>query len=344
MRGLSGYVKLATGVPWGRTRYEITGVIASPPIPTAGLLPLFGEADGNAYALRKALAHFGDAELKLGVALREVKETVALATQYYRAGARLTNSLADDIQRGIRNPYAKQQWRDFKRHGAEWKGIPARYLEYLYGMKPFADDLQNAVDVLTEYRDRDFGFALSLKDKVKFFGTNSVSTGGPLGLYTVAWNANVTQTHRASLVFQLPSWYWDALPPVTAFSENWEVIRLSFIVDWFLPVNQFLRGFEGFQLRPFYKEGSVSMFLSRRFTSVTIKPEPGYTLEASVVPSPMKGGRAPTYQLNRQKLPAFPSGLLFRPPRLRQGLGLDKMDQASALLGQRLAKLSRVIG
>lgn len=331
-RGVNGYAQFRDP----SRSILVTGLVLPAPQPTGGLLPIFPEGDGNAVALRKALAQFADSELDFGVALREVKETAGLATQYYQAASRAVSSLHSSLSR---SGSLRQQMRDFlSKHSAEWKGIPSRYLEYLYGMKPFADELANAVDLLTDCRDREYGFKLTLRAKTRFHDLRERDDAGGVYTYSAVWKMNVTQMHRASLVFQLPSWYWDKLPPVTAFSEAWQVTRLSFLADWVLPIGQWLRGFEGFQLRPFFQEGSVSMFLSRRYSGVELRRGTG------LVSASLPISRSSDYSFRRTKLVTFPGELLFRPPRLRSTLGIDKLDQASALLGQRLAKLAQEVG
>jgi hypothetical protein len=47
--------------------------------------------------------------------------------------------------------------------------------------------------------------------------------------------------------------------------------------------------------------------------------------------------------MNRVAYESFPTELVMRVPRMRNLLGLNKLDQASALAGQRFANLGKTI-
>lgn len=333
--GASGFAQTVTAT----RRREWTGQIVSPPTTLGSIPAVIPTATGNSYVLRKALGHFGEPEARLGVALREAKETVGLTTQYYRAASRFFGELTEDLARGVRGGRnSAMRWNQFLDEG--WTAVPSRYLEYLYGMRPLADEISNAVDVLTDMKEQGHGFQLTLRDRYTIQDATQLQLNGVTNAVAKC-RGLTTQTHRASLVFSLPSWYWETMGrPVTAFREAWEVARLSFVLDWVFPVKNWLHGFEGFQLRPFFKEGSVSVFLERRITSVELDKgvNPGLFLAQSLS---TQGWRE--YFLSRQSLSTFPSEAVMRLPRLRNTLGLDKMDQMAALAGQRLAALQQVL-
>lgn len=289
-------------------------------------------ADGELQAIRQALGRHGDAQAKLGAALKESRQTANLLGDYYRNAAQLTYKLESAVRGSKR---VRQQFRDFARNG--WRDVPSKYLEYLFGIKPLADDLTNAVQVLHDSKQHGGQFNMTLRGKFESRNQQTLnayqSWVNPLA--AIKGSVEITQICRASLVFQLPSWYWDRLPPVTFFRESWETTRLSFVLDWVLPINSWLAGFEGNQLRPFFREGSRSTY-KRRVLSGAFSPDP------NLVQVDAAGGS--DYSFQRTAFTSFPTAELFQLPRFRDTLGLDQLRVGSALLGQRLASLARSVG
>lgn len=333
--GVNGGVKglLIRSYRSGGSSYEDSwqGVLASPgPFPGSIPTPF---PQGRVEAIRSALGNFGENEVQLGVALQESRKTAELVGKYYTRANQLTGKLVDAVNGSRRT---RQQFRDFARNG--WRSAPAAYLEYLFGMAPIAGDLQNAVQVLADTRETRGAFLLSLRGK--FDRTDSTRSSahyapdaGPLS--NVLANVQVSQMQRAVLRFQLPSWYWDALPPVTPFRQAWATARLSFVLDWVLPIDSWLSGFEGFQLRPFFRDGCVSTLLKRE-VSGAFWSAPEYRF------IPERSG-AEDYSFTRDVFTAFPSEELFSLPRMQNVLGTNQFRVGAALLGQKLATLQKLI-
>ena len=78
----------------------------------------------------------------------------------------------------------------------------------------------------------------------------------------------------SSFVYTLPDWWFDELPTVSAFSENWNVLRMSFVVDWALPIGTWLQAVEAAQLSPFFTDGSTSVTSRIRFENVLTDASP----------------------------------------------------------------------
>jgi hypothetical protein len=330
INGVRGQAVVETHV--GATAYKRVweGQLASPGFNPGGISPLV--SDGELQAIRQALGRFGDAEAKLGAALKETRQTANLLGDYYRGAAQLTYKLESAVRGSKR---VRQQFRDFARNG--WRDVPSKYLEYLFGIKPLADDLTNAVQVLHDRRQHGGQFNMTLRGKYRSSSNVRMaayqSWVNPVS--KIEGDVAVTQQNRASLVFQLPSWYWERLPPVTFFRETWETTRLSFVLDWVLPVNSWLAGFEGNQLRPFFREGSRSTFLRRTLSGA-------YDASGTITRVDAAGGS--DYTFYRTAFTSFPTAELFQLPRFRDTLGLDQLRVGSALLGQRLASLARSVG
>lgn len=311
------------------TRYVTTGVVGACAY-SPGVIPVI-DPQGSITAIRKALGKYGEAHAQAGVAMKEALKTADMVKKYYGHANTLTDKLFEAVQG---NKRVRQQFRDFLRNG--WKDVPGAYLEYLFGMKPLADDVTNAVQVLTD-RSQAVNSALLMRLRGKHvyedtreehYWRNVVSDAPIYG------TVRIKQTNRASMTFQLPSWYWETLPPVTFFSELWETTRLSFVADWVLPVNQWIAGFEGFQLRPFFEWGTVSTKLER-FVDSPRSPDGNFVrLDAA-------GETSASFE--RQIISTWPGEELFSLPRMRNIFGVDKLDVGAALLSQKLVSVQRAI-
>ncbi len=312
-------------------KYVYAGQLAAPGL-SPGSIPLIN-TEGEITAIRKALGRFGEAEVQLGAAMKEAQQTAGMVKKYYdhaNTGVKKLESAAAGSKK------VRQQFKEFFKNG--WKDVPGAYLEYLFGMKPIADDLANAVQVLHDKKQHDGSFKLTLRGKYKDTTTrneNSYQSWVP-DVTQVKGLQDLKQISKASLTFQLPDWYWDRLPPVTFFRESWETTRLSFVLDWVLPVNQWLMGFEGNQLRPFFTEGSRSTLMKRNLSSPTTT-DPRWVPYAST-------GWGHDYSYSRVAFDSLPTGeLIMRLPRFQNILGLDQLQVGSALLGQRLASLASTL-
>lgn len=220
-----------------------------------------------------------------------------------------------------------------------WRTAPSRYLEYLYGVRPLADELNNAVQVLTELGENGCLYNMTLVGKWRTGGA-----GKAIQVNSTAYNCvgrydpYIDQRHRASLNFSVPQELIGSVTPLSPFSQFYETTSMTFVLDWVLPIGSWLRGFEGLVLRPFFREGSVTLFMRRTGSSIQIIPNGSLTASGVVPPI-----RHREFYMSRVALTSFPTELVMQLPRFRSTLGLDKLDQASALAGQRMANLGRQI-
>lgn len=320
---------------------ESVGTIASPPTQMGAFESPVPLDVMRAFAVRDALGHFAEAEQRLGVSLRETRQTVQMVTNYYRGVSDGAGKLLTDLHNARNGERRLQRTAaEFRRWARGWKQVPGRYLEYLYGIRPLADEVNNAVEVLTQTRDRGCSFRMTLKGRYRD-GRQLLEitpvTNGNEDTFNARVEAEIRYGAKASLVFQLPTWYWSTLPPVTPFSEQLDTTSLSFVLDWVLPVKNWVRGFEGLQLRPFFKEGSATTFVRRSATRCRFKGKSGWQGEFTL-PYSIRD-----YHMTRVVYSSFPTEVVMTLPRLRNLLGIDKMDQVAALAGQRLSALGRSI-
>lgn len=309
--------------------YEYDGLLFYPE--TLNLINSIPHEELASLAIRNALGHYGEASQKLGVALQEARKTGQLLGEYYRAAAKGVAKLSDALE-SEKHGALRRRMRDF---ASGWRRAPSEYVKYLYGVRPITDDIKTAVDVLTEYRHHGYEFRLTLRGKYMTKNERKEFVRPPANC-----TAQIVQQQsifsKASLVFQLPSWYWDELPPVTPFSQLWETSSYSFLVDWALPIGNWVRGMEGFQLRPFFKEGSTTIFMRSAGTGIIVSPQVGYSVAHSDFSC-----QEDLWVMDRDAFFRFPSESVIRLPRVRSILQIGHLDDAAGLLGQRLAKLQR---
>ncbi len=332
MAGVRGYYQREVSFPPTVYKYVRQGQLAAPGL-LPGNIPYLND-QGELIAIRKALSRFGEAEVQLGAAMKEVKQTASMVGKYYNHANTLTKKLESAVAGSKKT---RQQFKDFLKNG--WKDVPGAYLEYLFGMKPLADELTNAVQVLQDSKQHGGAFNMTLRGKYKERDVREEPSYQSHVDFVdqVYGKQEIIQISRASLNFQLPDWYWERLPPVTFFREGWEGTSLSFVLDWVLPVNQWLAGWEGTQLRPFFREGSRSTYMLRKLSDPFVKGSHVY------VPEP-GSGRGEDFSFYRQVITAFPTAeLLMSLPQFGATFDLDKLRVGSALLGQRLAKLAQTI-
>ncbi|DAD51153.1 maturation protein [ssRNA phage SRR7976310_12] len=310
-----------------------SGVLIEPPTSLGSIPTIVSIADGNSYAIRDALGHYAEANMQLGVAMREARGTAELVGKYYQKASQTLGRLDSELRKG-ENSNFKRAMKDF---ASGWKSAPSRYLEYIFGLRPLADEINNSLEVLSDKKERGFAFKMKLRGKYKVSDGTKVPRNA-MTFCTALVQTNVVQKHKASLIFVLPDWFWDELPPVTSFSEAWQSASLSFILDRMVPVTSWLRGFEGLQLRPFFTEGSSTCFMSRVGTEAFMNPSSGYSAHPSVLPCTWR-----EYYMSRVAYESFPTEAVMRLPRLRNELKLAQMDQYAALAGQRMANLSRLL-
>lgn len=285
-------------------------------------------------SIRDALGHFGDAQVQAGVALREAGGTVKMLAEYYK---QLSHGLGRVTEEVVRNGSFRKSMRDFKNG---WKGAPSQYLKYIYGVRPLSDDIVNATNVLTEYKHRGYALKMSLHGRKRLDDERTITAQAPHTSISYRIPLKERYSCKSSLVFKLPDWYWDSLPTVTGLSEAWEHMPYSFVLDWALPIGNWLRGFEGLQLRPFFTEGCTTTFFRSAGSYTTVEMSGSWTASLDVIP---ETGRNYWY-MKREILTSFPTERVMSLPRLRNVLRIGLLDQFSALAGQRFAKLSKAIG
>lgn len=136
------------------------------------------------------------------------------------------------------------------------------WVEYQYGWKPLLQDLYGASELLSDrIRSDSYHHAIKSSGKAKAPAYSSSKSGG---IVTEAWTQHET-THRFAAHFRMDSQAQAALS-ATGLSNPallaWELLPYSFVVDWFIPVGNYLEGLTAFD--GFYFIGGTESNLSRK--------------------------------------------------------------------------------
>lgn len=263
----------------------------------------------------KALAKVTNDTMQFNAALAQAKGTLKLAADFSSEAAhQLDNLMAGP--KGLAKKLGKM---------SQWRKLPDRYLAYLYGIAPLADDLENATTQLVKYGEKGFDMSVILKSSLR--QTDSISHtpvsmhNGSSGFVFGRANGIRKMAARVGYRFDLPGWFLDQAPIVAPFSTAYELTKLSFVVDWFLPIGNWIGAMESAQWSPFFREGWETMYIQDVYDNLV------YTGSNPTVHVSSKG-RILKGKMSRSYLNVYPllKGLALNPlpewPKAAQGLAL----------------------
>lgn len=269
---------------------------------------------------RKALAQVTERTMQFSAALRQAKDTFGLV-------AKAANTFAhglDNIMSG------KRGLKKLAGSMSQWKKIPDKYLEYLYGWKPLADDVANAFDELSGLNKLGFEFQFTLKHQSSMV-EQSTAPLAMLGYgFPCVINGQSKHWARVGYTFSIPPWYFDRLQPIAPFSTELELMPWSFVLDWFIPIGDMIGAMESMQFSPFFKEGFETYGRRDLFSGTPIIVAANVNKNVSFVGTNVTLSR---FSMKREVTESL-AGLVFSLPDLRNSLDLNKASQGLALLTQ----------
>lgn len=115
------------------------------------------------------------------------------------------------------------------------KRADQRWLEYQYGWAPLVGDIVTGFKAIADYRETPTLFFS--KAEINFEPkpyNNVVSTDSSIGTYIVKVWYSLKASEKAR---EIAKWNLGANPFLTA----WELVPLSFVADWFIPIGDFLQ-------------------------------------------------------------------------------------------------------
>lgn len=145
-----------------------------------------------------------------------------------------------DFVRVARNVFKSRNWRwvaerakqRASRSGDAW-------LAYTYGWKPLVYDIWNAVQLIQQGWKPEHGPILSAKRRISWNESYYPSTS----LKGTSWNGTHTRGFEACCYYTVSNEWLAGLNNIgliNPFTVAWELMPYSFVIDWLLPIGNFL--------------------------------------------------------------------------------------------------------
>lgn len=196
---------------------------------------LTGDDDLREQAAVKAYLKLKSSDVNLAVAFAERRET-----------AELFESVVKRVASQVRS-FKGRRFKDFLKAAASegtsnWRQTPNAWLEMQYGWKPLMADVQGACQSISKRENNSSAFRASVKGHSHRSIENTYSSGGPGGLNQyLTTKVGIDYTVRLHYVLDSPLIASFASLGLTNPAEViWERLGYSFVVDWFLPVGNWL--------------------------------------------------------------------------------------------------------
>lgn len=268
-------------------------------------------------ALIKARLAMKQQDVNLGVAFAERKRTADLVTT---TATSLVKSL-----RNLRRGRWRQAWRDLGTSGPEPRGrsIPQKWLEMQYGWKPLLSDVYGSVDALARRDNSDWRVTGKGSVRVNLGNAKSISHNpGYTDVSVRGWKGCFVRIDAVPENDMLKA--LSALGVTNPAVIGWELVPFSFMVDWFLPIGQYLDSLDA-MLGYGPATCSISSF-SKAEWIVTRSGGESPTLRRAAECSPAYQRRI---ILSREARTSVPLPTL---PRFRDGRSLNRMANALSIL------------
>lgn len=280
------------------------------------------DPNGVDYALLEAFSSWGEDKVAFSTALQQAGKTAKMVGDL---GKGIAHGLADQFDQHGQARWGRQQMRN-------WKKLPGWYLQYLYGWKPLADDIENAVNQLSEGLILNDSLHVILKGRHKVRGEKVfVETAGGLAVGWVSkYSLIVEQRNQAQFRYDIPNSGLANVQPLGFFGNLWEGSPYSFVADWISPIGDWLTALDANALAPYFTEGSVSEYCKTISASVEEVGDGGWSLSGQGV-----GSFAGVKPYKFSRVLRGPNTLSVRIP-IRNPLSLNHAAQGLALLTQAL--------
>lgn len=255
----------------------------------------------------------GKNSLQLGADLLEAKSTVNMLSQ----SASSLGGVLKLAKQGKFHLIPKQ----FKYHfGGDGKKVPANmWLELQYGWLPLMKTIFDYAELSKEKLQKDMIFSVvrNVKDfqsyQDKELVPNWISSGESKRVHTCKLYASISDpvAYRAN-----------QLGITNPASIAWEATRLSFVIDWLVPIGDFLDALSATMGLTFV--GGYTAQWGEAKSSTRLKPTNGWQ---EVAP---RSGEAQFYSVRRQRLTGFPAPA----PWVQSPFSTSHVGSAIALIHQ----------
>jgi hypothetical protein len=238
---------------------------------TSGITPLEPELSSNNminWAMVKALNKIKEQDIHLGNFIAEFRQTAQMVAGAARSIAGQVSRFQVKYPKGWKTVKAVQTGR-LPRH--RWCEIPSAWLELQYGWIPLMSDVDGAIRHM--YKTAKVGNPICtttgvVKDDIQY---DTVANGSLPSTATLHWNNE--RTAKVTLAYQVtnPTLHeLSSLGLLNPLEIVWEVMKYSFVVDWFLPIGPWLSSLTGSAGTDFVT-GTVTQFSKLTFRGSQVK-------------------------------------------------------------------------
>lgn len=281
--------------------------------------PLEASASMIARADTEALLALKDQSVNLGVAFAEAQQTANLIGTTARRLGNSYKAVRSGRWKEASNLLGKQASAAVR---GKSKTAPSAWLEYQYAWKPLLADVHGSVQELL--RSEPYRWLNTVRGQVmeKDSGRRRFSSNVE---YDLVWHRESGVYTR--LDFQPGNTFFETMSRVgmtNPFEIAWEKVPFSFVVDWFLPVGDWLSTFDA-TLGWSFLGGSRSVIQRVNYFDVGVRhpSEPWRQLSFE------GGGRYKFVRLRRESLAAPPRPVR---PHFENPLSLGRMANGLSLL------------
>lgn len=177
---------------------------------------IYGTAHSDNLWAQRARENLESLNINLGTSLAE-----------YRQSTRMFGNAA----RSLKTTYDVLRGR-YRRKKLRACSIPASYLQYTFGVAPLVSDLYDSVESLKLRLEK------PLRRRISVFKSENISGSRENLIYTDNWSSRMSQ--RATIYATLDPAATSQFTIGNPIEWAWELIPFSFVVDWMIPIGNFL--------------------------------------------------------------------------------------------------------
>jgi hypothetical protein len=280
----------------------------------------------------QARSRMKQSQVNLGVAFGERKQTARLIGD---TASRLAKTVVN-LKRGRIRAAMNELGITHKRHQPRGQNWTQNWLELQYGWKPLLSDIHGACDALNGRNKGDWRVTVEATKKTEVdisartSGSVAVLGGSScraLGFYSVHVRVDLLPENEAKISLS-------SCGITNPLLIAWELVPFSFVVDWLLPVGEFIEGLDA-MLGYNSATTCTSYFRKMRWDSSGISGQ-GSTVDSQI--RNLFSGWKEVTMLDRSWFPGPPPVVL---PRFKDPLSATHMANGLSLLAQAFGRTSR---
>lgn len=322
-------------------------LVGNIPCPNGANQLLVPARDHTDALIRQLASEWTNDEVNWQETAGQAKSTIGTFTRLTRRTAKLLGNTVPTI---IKSSYGPKKGRRKWAYGeakrllssplTSWRKYPALWLEWNFGIAPVARDAAAAVQRLTDVESREAGNPYWEVYMRKTLEDEWETTGriGPDIYVRPTWNISYTdvfsQRTGVAMHFRIPRWVCGQYGggQLSPLGTAWAFVPYSWLIDYVLPIGNWLQGMELAQIAPFFVEGSMSRKVTRtRSFGSDFRASAGYEISSAKKSSVLKDVRS---DFRRTLMGSFPYSAIFKPPKFDLDPSLYQLSLGlSALVG-----------